>query len=495
MVKEHWKKWPQSKAAVATGTNIIAVKLKLIGADQPEEPWSRRPHVWAELEKKEGLPRTVTFHTKRHDVLLFTVPEEDVPIGRLTIEEGVIVYGAGEYFQLPQNFSSNGKVAFQPTCAPGEVPIAPAPDWVRRMIIFRPLRDGSIGATPRSIPFEWIEYPGEVDDERVKLYAESLQVTSIRTLLYVRFIKESHFALLSDPHELAALELIGLTSALCIVLELDDIDAELWQLAQVLNQPKLSVLDWAEAIMRWVELVKQKAEQGARPLGGFQPHDKGFKRAGRVLGVSRRAVERASVIASICAEAKAEIRTLNLNVKRKLLAIGAEPEELQLAKLYELTRDPKSESADEAPGDAGGQPEAAREPDSLPPQEATADHAAGAIVTLQSPDDARPRPPEADQQFGGSSPKEVESEEAAPPAMAAKALIASPSITAGLNGDHLDLDALDSALDEAWDQHCAPIYGPLSDERQRRFIERKLGYSVVAPDGVDEPDSRGEEDA
>ena len=496
VVKEHWKKWPQSKAAVATGTNIIAVKLKLIGADQPEEPWSRRPHVWAELEKKEGLPRTVTFHTKRHDVLLFTVPEEDVPIGRLTIEEGVIVYGAGEYFQLPQNFSSNGKVAFQPTCAPGEVPIAPAPDWVRRMIIFRPLRDGSIGATPRSIPFEWIEYPGEVDDERVKLYAKSLQVTSIRTLLYVRFIKESHFALLSDPHELAALELIGLTSALCIVLELDDIDAELWQLAQVLNQPKLSVLDWAEAIMRWVELVKQKAEQGACPLGGFQPHDKGFKRAGRVLGVSRRAVERASVIASICAEAKAEIRTLNLNVKRKLLAIGAEPEELQLAKLYELTRDPKSESADEADG-AGSEPGHGGEQDSMADHEpggslgqAAASHAVDPIITLNPPGNVGARQSEADQK-SGDSPPEAGKPEGTPAAPAiAAALIESPTITADPSeiGDDSGPDFSQDlvALDRSWDQHSMPIYDRLPDELRRYFIERKLGYLVVSPDSVGE---------
>jgi hypothetical protein len=81
--------------------------------------------------------------------------------------------------------------------------------------------------------------------------------------------------------------------------------------------------------------------------------------------------------------------------------------------------------------------------------------------------------------------------------MAATALIASPSITSGADGDSpasdlsQDFDALDLELDQAWDQYCAPIYDPLSDERRRYFIERKLGYVSVAPSGVPEPESKG----
>jgi hypothetical protein len=210
----------------------------------------------------------VTFSSEHEDVLLFTVPEEDVPDGRLKVEEGITVCGAGEYVRLPQNFGPTGKLAFEPTCAPDEVQIAPAPDWVRRMVLFTSLRDRNIntGFDTLTIPFDMIAHPGvELDDVRVKLHAESLQVTSLRTLLYVRPVKDYQYLLLSDPHELAALELLGLTSALSVVLPLDDIDAELWQLGQVLNQPKLSALDWAEAIMKWVKLVNQKAAQRCAP--------------------------------------------------------------------------------------------------------------------------------------------------------------------------------------------------------------------------------------
>jgi hypothetical protein len=506
VVEEHWKKWRKARAVVATGAaNIIAVKLKLTGVGRPDEPWSRRPDAWAEREKAEGLPRTVTFCSEHEDVLLFTVPEEDVPEGTLIIGDGITVCGSGEYVRLPQKLGPAGKLVFKPTCAPGEVQIAPAPDWLIRLIIFTGVDDGGVGVVPKSIPLEWIEYPGiEVDEERVKLNAESLRVTNLRNLLYVRPIKECHFALLSDPHELAALELIGLTSANCIVLNLDDDEAELWQIAQVLNQRKLSTLDWAEAVMRWVELVKRKPAQGARPLGGHQSHDKGFTRTGRVLGVSRRDVQRASIIASICAEAKAEIRRLNLNVQRKLLAIGAQREELQLAKLYELTRDRRSEGADEidipngsAPGDSGEQhAEADQEPGGSPPGQAAAGHAVeSTTITLQS-GDARARQPEGDHEAGACGPGE-----AVPKAIAAQALITSPSITAFVSdGDNpdpevsQDFDALALALDQAWDQDCAPIYDGLPDERRRHFIARKLGYVVVAADGVAEPGTKGGDD-
>src|ERR1700722_11773671 len=360
-VQEYWGEWPTAKVGLLGGA-ILAVKLETAGAVRPDEPWSRRPRAWAEWERIQGLPRTVMYYSENKDVLLFRLPKDDVPTGILKIADGITVFGAGEFVELPQSFRSTDKLAFYPTCKPGEVDIAPAPDWFYRMINYTLLRDGGrSGFETTVIPYDMIEQPDvPIDQERVKLFAESLEVTDIRAPLYVRPTKTYQFALLSDRHEFEAVKLHHPERAPCAILTLDDTDAELWRLGQLLNQPKLPVLDWAEAVMKWVELVKLKAAQGAHPRGGAQPHDRGFARAGRVIGVPRRDVERASKIASICKEAKAEIRRLNLNVKRDLLAIGAEPEELQLAKLYELTRDPKSESVDEtdtpdgsAPGDAG----------------------------------------------------------------------------------------------------------------------------------------------
>jgi hypothetical protein len=508
VINEYWEKWPKAKLALATGApDIIAVKLKLTGLGRPDEPWSRRPDKWAELEKKFGVPRTVMFSSKDEDVLLFTVPKEDVPIGTLQVAEGITVCGVGEYVLLPQNFSSTGKLAFRTTCAPGDLPIAPAPDLLSRMINFTLLNDERIGFATQVIPFDMIAPPArEPDPKRVKLYAESLQVTHVRTPLYVRWAKEYYFILLSDPCELAALREHGLTSAEGVVLHLDDIDAELWQLAQVLNQPKLSTLDWAEAIMRWVELVQLKDAQGARPLGGHQSHDKGFSRTERVLGVSRRDVQRASIIAAICKEAKAEIRRLNLNVQRKLLAIGAQPEELQLRKLYELTRDRSTEGADETdgatgwePGDGGEQhPEAAQASGGSPPGHEAASHAVETIITLTPGNDGAQS--EGDHEAGASCPREAVPKDSLPSAIASQAAIDSPSITALVaDGDNpdpevsQDFDALALALDRVWDQNCAPIYDGLPDELCRHFIARKLGYVVVAANNVLSPGPKGDD--
>ena len=340
-VQEYWGEWPTAKVGLLGGA-IIAVKLETAGAGRPDEPWSRRPRAWAEWERIQGLPRTVMYYSENKDVLLFRLPKDDVPTGILKIADGITVFGAGEFVELPQSFRSTDKLAFYPTCKPGEVDIAPAPDWFYRMINYTLLRDGGrSGFETTVIPYDMIEQPDvPIDQERVKLFAESLEVTDIRAPLYVRPTKTYQFALLSDRHEFEAVKLHHPERAPCAILTLDDTDAELWRLGQLLNQPKLPVLDWAEAVMKWVELVKLKAAQG------------------RVIGVPRRDVERASKIASICKEAKAEIRRLNLNVKRDLLAVGAEPEELQLAKLYELTRDLKSE-ADESLTEANANPQQA----------------------------------------------------------------------------------------------------------------------------------------
>ena len=113
IIHQQWDKWLTARAAIATGaSNIIAVKLALTGVGRPDEAWSRRPPAWAELEKAHGLARTVVFHSDDEDVLLFTVPAEDVPHGDLKVEDGITVYGAGEYVELPKNCSSTGKLVF-----------------------------------------------------------------------------------------------------------------------------------------------------------------------------------------------------------------------------------------------------------------------------------------------------------------------------------------------------------------------------------------------
>jgi hypothetical protein len=244
------------------------------------------------------------FHTGSHDVFLFRFPEDEIRYGELEIADGVTVFGIGQYVRLPGSFHSAGKLSFYPTCAPGEAYVAQVPVWLDRIINFSALINSEVyqpGFRTLAVYEDMIGVrPGELDQKRVRLIAESYQVTGIRLPLVLRTTEPDYqFELLSDPHEFEAMKLHGVSSFPGMVLTLDELDGRLWQIAQLLNQPKLPVLRWAELVVEWVRLVTIKAAQVAHPPGGRQPHDKGFSRVGRVLGVSRREVERAQKIASI----------------------------------------------------------------------------------------------------------------------------------------------------------------------------------------------------
>jgi len=321
VIREYWAKWPKAKIALATGApDIIAVKVTTRQRTRPTDEWSQRTRRWAEWEKEHGLPRTVMFYADGQDVLLFRFPHDKIRSGEFEIAEGITVCGIGQFVRLPQSFEPTDRCSFYSTCAPGQLDVAAVPMWLDRIINFSALNNGDAfrrGFQITGIPDDMIGVAaGPLDKNKVELIAESFEVTGIRAPLVVRPVKDYQFELLSDPHEFAAMKLQGLDSLPCMMLTLDELDARLWQIAQLLNQPKLSPLDWAEAIMEWVNLVGEKGARLGHPVGGPQPHDKGFSRAGRVLGVSRSEVQRAEKMGGISAAAKAEIRRINLKVKR-----------------------------------------------------------------------------------------------------------------------------------------------------------------------------------
>jgi hypothetical protein len=67
--------------------------------------------------------------------------------------------------------------------------------------------------------------------------------------------------------------------------------------------------------MECVRLLREKGGQLAHPRGGRQHHDRGLAKAERILGVSRRDIERAEHIVGISDAGKAEIRRVNLRVR------------------------------------------------------------------------------------------------------------------------------------------------------------------------------------
>lgn len=300
-----------------------------------------RVDVWRVMEREHGLPRTVMFRRGDRDVLLFKTPPGIVPDGKLQLADGVTIFGKGRYVRLPGSFDPEAKDRFDPGCAVGEVDVAPAPQWLARMIRLR--AGGDREARNPSferflIPFDSISVAAGVPckAEKVTLMAESMRITGIRKPLTVRLLSAWSFALLSDPHELAAMKSLGIECCECTVLPFDETDGRLWQIAELLRRPDLSLLNWAELVMKWVRLVREKGARVGHPVGGRQAHDKGFSETERVRGVSRSEVQRAEKIASISDAAKAEIRRLNLRVKRDIVDIARLPADEHVAAVHKL---------------------------------------------------------------------------------------------------------------------------------------------------------------
>jgi hypothetical protein len=269
----------------------------------------------------------------------------EVPDGELKLAKGVTIFGSGQFVRLPSGFDAEGNCRFEPGCAVGEVDLAPLPKWLAARI--RPPADDDpsdeMWVSPMAfdryfIPFDSIAVPAGApcNAEKVKLIAESIKVTGLPTPLTVRQLSDCWFALLSDPHQLEARKKRGMDACECIVLKVDETDGRLWQIAELLRQPKLSPLDWAELVMEWVRLVREKGARLGHPVGGPQPHDKGFSEAERVLGVSRTEMQRAEQIVGISDAAKAEIRRLNLRVKRDILKVAKLPPGEQVAIVQQL---------------------------------------------------------------------------------------------------------------------------------------------------------------
>jgi hypothetical protein len=211
--------------------------------------------------------------------------------------------------------------------------------------------------------------------------------------------------------------------------------------------------------LEWVQLVREKSAQVEHPVGGVQAHDKGFSRAGRVLGVTRIQVQRAEKMAGISAAAKAEIRRVNLRVKRDLLAIARLPPDEQVAMVQQLAG-PKVRTVP-----VRGTP---------PPEDQ----------------------PAAAQNQGPATPPPDESKQAEEPTQAEdKAegqegeVVDSPSTTPPEIVDPLELDGEQQyvAFKARWGQCCDADFKALSAAMQARFAAELLSMAALAAGNSEGP--------
>ena len=113
-----------------------------------------------------------------------------------------------------------------------------------------------------------------------------------------------------------------------IVLKGDDDELRLCEISENIFRNDPTVLEWADLITEYIEIVNRKAGQIAHP-GGKQPHDKGISQAAKKLHITREKVRRAKTIAAISKAAKEAAKEAKLsNSQKYLLEIAKkEPDE------------------------------------------------------------------------------------------------------------------------------------------------------------------------
>jgi ParB/RepB/Spo0J family partition protein len=186
------------------------------------------------------------------------------------------------------------------------------------------------------------------DGESVARLAASIERIGLRTPVTVRYMPDrpstsgtdDSYVLVTGAHRLAAVKKLGWTKIDCFVSDCDEVDAQLWEIAENLHRAELSVLERDEQIARWVDLTNQKARQLSAPVGGAQPKEEGKRKAAKELGVDEADVRRAVKVAAIAPEAKQAARVAGLDDNRSALLSAAKEAtpEAQVAKISELAQ-------------------------------------------------------------------------------------------------------------------------------------------------------------
>jgi ParB family chromosome partitioning protein len=200
----------------------------------------------------------------------------------------------------------------------------------------------------RPLPIDDISTDGRrrtLNREKVDRIAESIQGIGVKSPITVQKVS-GKWRLVAGFHRLHAAKKLGHTHIDCYVLEGDETDARLWELAENLFRADLTVLERAEHLEEWVRLInekKPKGEQVAQP-GGRQPNDRGVSEAARELNVTREEVGRAKRIVGISEEAKERVRQTewadNQSALIKLAAQAPEEQMKLLDRIIELKRVP-----------------------------------------------------------------------------------------------------------------------------------------------------------
>jgi ParB-like chromosome segregation protein Spo0J len=211
-------------------------------------------------------------------------------------------------------------------------------------------------------PYRNLELNGEIviqpdrrplNEETVAQLMTSIERVGIQSPPAVRFVEkmtidgvEEHNVpvLIYGHHRLEAAKRLGWRWITCLVLDVNDVDAELTEISENLHRAELSVLQRDEQIARWIELTTVKSEDDVSRQPDAKPEkakpgrpEGGVRSAARDLNISEPDARRAVKVAALSPEAKAAAVEAGLDDNRSALLEAAketEPEK-QVAALRE----------------------------------------------------------------------------------------------------------------------------------------------------------------
>jgi len=170
----------------------------------------------------------------------------------------------------------------------------------------------------------------EVDAGAIKRLQDSISEVGLRTPITVRAIEDgARLVLVTGAHRLEVAKRLGWDMIDAFVEDEDDcdeIDAELWEIAENLHRAELTALERDEQVARWVALTEQKvqsrqvdANESKRADGKGHRREGGTRAASRELGLSEPDARRATKVASLSEQAKVTAREVGLDDNRTAL--------------------------------------------------------------------------------------------------------------------------------------------------------------------------------
>jgi hypothetical protein len=165
----------------------------------------------------------------------------------------------------------------------------------------------------------------QLDENKVAEIATSIEAIGLINPIIVcdRDRDGSVITLVAGRHRLAAAKRLGMEEIDCVIVEGDDVECRLWEIAENLHRAELSPLERSKHVAEWTRLTEERRKevsgqvvqkpQGGRPESGISAAARELPIPGKTQDAKRKNVERALKIDSITPEAQEAARAAGLD--------------------------------------------------------------------------------------------------------------------------------------------------------------------------------------